>query len=145
MEMCRFGLVLVFVLWVALPAEAQPPNVIHRYRNFLNQHVYSDMSEKKCNSEIDKRRITDGNTNNCKKVNTFIKASSNLIKTVCGRATGLYTSGQPFPVVTCKLQSGDRRPHCDYGRKGYESTRYIKIACDQGWPVHYQEDEVVVG
>ncbi|XP_053086290.1 ribonuclease-like 3 [Pangasianodon hypophthalmus] len=143
MEKCQFGLVLLLVLCAVLPAEAQPPNVIHRYRNFLNQHVYIDMTERKCTSEIYKRKITDGNTNNCKEVNTFIKANSNLVKAVCGKATRNYTSGQPFTVVTCKLHSGERRPRCDYGKKGHQSTRYINISCDQGWPVHYIEDHIL--
>ncbi|KAF4073348.1 hypothetical protein AMELA_G00257700, partial [Ameiurus melas] len=63
MAVCRFGLVLLLVLCAALPAEAQPPAVKHRYQNFLNQHVYTSMTEARCTSEIRNRRITDGNTN----------------------------------------------------------------------------------
>nr|NP_001187912.1 angiogenin-3 precursor [Ictalurus punctatus]ADO29290.1 angiogenin-3 [Ictalurus punctatus] len=140
-----FVLVLLLVSCAALPAEAQPPDVKHRYQNFLTQHVYPTMTEAKCTSEIRQRKITDGNTNNCKEVNTFIKTNIKDIMPVCGGATGRFTSGQPFPVVTCKLHSGERRPNCDYGKKGHMDTRYITIECDQGWPVHYQEDTVVVG
>ncbi|KAI5630417.1 ribonuclease like 2 precursor [Silurus asotus] len=140
----RVGLVSLLVLSTVLFAEAQPANVMPRYKNFLNQHVYGDMAESWCTSEIRSRKITDGNSNNCKDVNTFIRATKEQVKAVCGKATGDYTSGQPFSVVTCKLHSGERQPKCEY-KKGEKSNRYIRIACDQGWPVHYDEGYIVVG
>ncbi|KAI5630415.1 ribonuclease like 2 precursor [Silurus asotus] len=142
----RVGLVSLLVLSTVLFAEAQSANVMPRYQNFLNQHVYGNMAESWCTSEIRSRKITDGNSNNCKDVNTFIRATVEQVKAVCGKATGYYTSGQPFSVVTCKLKSGERRPDCVYTdrRKKGDRSRYIRIACDQGWPVHYDEDYIVV-
>ncbi|XP_060769201.1 ribonuclease-like 3 [Neoarius graeffei] len=126
MQICVFGLVLL-VFCISLPAEAQTPDVTPRYKKFLNQHVYQKMAETRCNSVIFQREITDGNTNNCKPVNTFIKASPNLVKAVCQGITGPVTSSKPFPVVTCKLHSGKRRPDCKY-KKGVSLWRSAYLA-----------------
>uniref|UniRef100_A0A673KSI3 Ribonuclease like 2 n=1 Tax=Sinocyclocheilus rhinocerous TaxID=307959 RepID=A0A673KSI3_9TELE len=123
-----------------------------RYQKFLNQHLGPHVNAHACDSEIRKRDITaSGTANSCKKVNTFIQANKNDIKVVCGRNGGtpqgnnLFKSNQPFPVVTCKLQSGQRHPNCQYrGKKGKTSTRYIVLGCDQEWPVHYDEDIINV-
>nr|3LJD_A Chain A, Zebrafish RNase1 [Danio rerio]3LJD_B Chain B, Zebrafish RNase1 [Danio rerio]3LN8_A Chain A, HYDROLASE [Danio rerio]3LN8_B Chain B, HYDROLASE [Danio rerio] len=125
-------------------------HVKERYKNFLNQHVGPDMSVQRCNSEIgpNNRKITlSGTDNGCKPVNTFILANKRLIKTVCGRAGSpqgnMVRSNQPFPVVKCVLNNGERHPYCEY--RGTRSTRYIVLKCEEGWPVHYHEDEVNVG
>ncbi|XP_053086286.1 ribonuclease-like 3 [Pangasianodon hypophthalmus] len=146
MEMCRFGLVLLLVLCAALLAEAQPDGVAHRYSNFLNQHVYAGMTSNRCDSVIGSRGIETVLPNgkrSCKQRNTFILANSDQVRAVCGNAMKDYESGQPFRVVTCKLHSGERPPHCEY--RGHEDRRYITISCEQGWPVHYPGDTVVVG
>uniref|UniRef100_A0A672N6S9 Ribonuclease like 2 n=1 Tax=Sinocyclocheilus grahami TaxID=75366 RepID=A0A672N6S9_SINGR len=105
-----------------------------RYQNFLNQHLGPHVSAHACDNEIRKRHITaSGTTNSCKKVNTFIQANKNDIKVVCGRNGGtpqgnnLFMSNQPFPVVTCKLKSGERHPKCEY--RGNTSSRYIVLGC----------------
>uniref|UniRef100_A0A673K5J7 Ribonuclease like 2 n=2 Tax=Sinocyclocheilus rhinocerous TaxID=307959 RepID=A0A673K5J7_9TELE len=96
-----------------------------------------------CDKEIRNRdTIASGTENGCKKVNTFIQANNNNNKVVCGRNGGtpqgnnLFMSNQPFPVVTCKLQSGQRHPNCQY--RGKKSTRYIVLECDRESPVHYE-------
>ncbi|NP_001093575.1 ribonuclease like 2 precursor [Danio rerio] len=132
-----FLLVFSFSFTVKVPDNESP------YEKFLRQHVDPDMSVQKCNSEISKRKITAKAGNDCKKVNTFIQANKRDVNAVCGNAgnrvvdTNLTKSNQPFPVVTCQLKSGERRPHCQY--RGRSSTRYIVLRCDKGWPVHYDE------
>uniref|UniRef100_A0A671LWZ8 Ribonuclease like 2 n=1 Tax=Sinocyclocheilus anshuiensis TaxID=1608454 RepID=A0A671LWZ8_9TELE len=116
-----------------------------RYQKFLNQHFGPRVSEHACDREIRNRKITvSESANGCKEVNTFIQANTNNIKTVCGDGgtpqmnnRNLSMSNQPFPVVTCKLQSGQRHPNCQY--RGKKSTRYIVLGCKEGWPVHYDE------
>lgn len=147
METRGFGLVLLLVLCAALLAEAQPEGVAPRYIKFLNQHVYGDMAEALCNREMRAREITETDSNKCKDKNTFILATKKQVKAVCEKGGthykgDIYQSNQPFTVVTCNLQSGETVPHCDYG-KGKSSRRYIRIGCDRGWPVHY--DEGIIG
>ncbi|XP_053341207.1 ribonuclease-like 3 [Clarias gariepinus] len=145
MEMCWFGLVFLLVLCTTLPAEAQPPNVMARYQRFVNRHVFQGMTKANCTREIYKRAITDGNTNKCKKVNSFILSTTDQVRAVCGKDIGVYTSTQLFPVITCKLHGGLTQPDCDYGNKARNNTRYITIGCEQGWPVLYKENLSVIG
>lgn len=147
MQMRGFGLVMLLALCAVPPAEAQPEDVAQRYKKFLNQHVYGDMAEAWCDGVIKQREITEGNSNNCKKVNSFIRATKKQVKAVCekaGKPLGgdIYESTKPFSVVTCNWQSGLTVPRCVYG-KGVRSNRYIRIACNDGWPVHY--DEGIIG
>ncbi|XP_067271573.1 ribonuclease-like 3 [Pseudorasbora parva] len=143
MEIHPSAVILLLVFCVSFSAlHAQPDHIKPRYQKFLNQHFGPDMSEQKCSSEIRKRGIT-GTDDGCKPVNTFIQANSNNIRAVCGRGGtpqggNLFKSNQPFPVITCKLQSGVRPPRCEYG-KGKMSTRYVVLGCAEGWPVHYEE------
>ncbi|XP_056109200.1 ribonuclease-like 3 [Rhinichthys klamathensis goyatoka] len=141
MEIHQSAVILLLVLCVSFFTHAQPPQIKPRYQKFLNQHLGPDMNKQKCTSEIKKRDIT-AITGGCKDVNTFIQANKNQINTVCGKGGtpqggNLFKSNQPFPVITCKLQSGERPPKCEY-RKGKKSTRYIVLGCEQGWPVHYE-------
>uniref|UniRef100_A0A672L6K9 Ribonuclease like 2 n=1 Tax=Sinocyclocheilus grahami TaxID=75366 RepID=A0A672L6K9_SINGR len=115
-----------------------------RYQKFLNQHLGPHVSEHACDKEIRKRdTLPLERQMAAKKVNTFIQANKNYIKVVCGRNGGTpqgnnqFKSNKPFPVVTCKLKSGQRHPNCQY--RGKKSTRYIVLGCDQEWPVHYEE------
>ncbi|XP_073699515.1 ribonuclease-like 3 [Garra rufa] len=139
MEIHQSAVILLLVLAASFTDSGQPYN----YIKFLNQHFGPHVSEHDCDKEIRKRDITDsGTANGCKEVNTFIKANSNNIRVVCGNGGthlrgNLFKSNQPFPVVTCKLQSGQRHPNCQY--RGKKSTRYIVLGCDGGWPVHYDE------
>ncbi|KAK7126508.1 hypothetical protein R3I94_017859 [Phoxinus phoxinus] len=142
MEIHQSAVILLLVLCVSFSAHGQPPHILPRYQKFLIQHRDPDMSEQKCDSEMRKRDIT-GTGNGCKPVNTFIQANTNQIKAVCGGAGtpqggNLFKSNQPFPVITCRLQSGERPPRCEY-RKGKKSTRYVVLGCEKGWPVHYEE------
>ncbi|XP_074529764.1 ribonuclease-like [Halichoeres trimaculatus] len=104
------------------------------------------MSITRCNSEIQSRGITETDSNLCKETNTFIRANTNTIKTICGlagepTAGGLTKSLQPFSIVVCSLKNqGARRPHCDY--RGQARTRRIAIRCEDGFPVHFGRDIV---
>ncbi|XP_036403472.1 ribonuclease-like 3 [Megalops cyprinoides] len=129
--------------------EGPPPHVKPRYEKFHLQHIFGNMNEHKCNSEIAKREIYEIDGRTCKETNTFITASSQEVRKVCkdaGTPEGnLFRSNQPFPVITCKLTNGNKhqptqKPNCEY--KGIKSTRTIVIACDEGWPVHYDRDVV---
>ncbi|XP_065126450.2 ribonuclease-like 3 [Paramisgurnus dabryanus] len=142
--MHQSAVILLLVLCASLSTDAQPADVRERYKTFLNQHVNGNMNEHICTSVIRSRHITKPNTNECKEVNTFIQANGNTVKSVCtggGRIynyqRNLYISLNPFPVITCTLKSGTRRPNCEY--RGHKSTRYIVVACEQGWPTHYDE------
>nr|XP_055034986.1 ribonuclease-like 3 [Misgurnus anguillicaudatus] len=142
--MHQSAVILWLVLCASLSTDAQPADVQERYKNFLNQHVFSHMNEHKCDRVIRKRHITQPNTNKCKEVNTFIQANGNTVESVCtGGGTiynnqrNLYISNNPFPVITCKLRKGARRPKCVY--RGRKSTRKIVVACEQGLPTHYDE------
>ncbi|XP_077081851.1 ribonuclease-like 3 [Siphateles boraxobius] len=145
MEIHQSAVILLMLLCVSFSTHAQPAQIKPRYQKFLNQHFGPDMSEQKCDSEMRKRGIT-GTENGCKDVNTFIQANSNNIKAVCGRGGtpqdgNLFKSNQPFPVISCTLQSGSRPPNCKYGN-GKKSTRYVVLGCEQGWPVHYDEGKL---
>ncbi|KAA0711562.1 Ribonuclease-like 3 [Triplophysa tibetana] len=142
-------ILLLSLCSIDVKADDVPADVKPGYEKFLRQHVYVDMTEKRCSSEMRERHITEGQTNNdCKKVNTFITAHKQELRKVCNGAgqsyegsADKYVSNQPFPLVTCKLQSGDRYPNCEY--RGTKSTRYIVLACNKTWPTHYDGDIIV--
>ncbi|XP_073710706.1 ribonuclease-like 3 [Misgurnus anguillicaudatus] len=144
-KMHQSAVILLLVLCASLSTDAQPADVRQRYEKFLRQHVYGKMNERICDSEIRKRQITLSDTDNgCKEVNTFIQANGNTVRAVCtgggtiyNKQRNLYISNNPFPVITCKLTGGTRRPNCVY--RGHKSTRKIVVACEQGWPTHYDE------
>ncbi|XP_072539865.1 ribonuclease-like 3 [Salminus brasiliensis] len=149
MEIHRFAVVFLLALCATLSADAQPAEVKERYVHFLNQHVFGSMNENKCDSVIrdPNRRITAGDTNKCKEINTFVLATHEQVRAVCQKGgihktRNLYQSTKPFPVVTCRLKSGERHPRCEY--RGKQSTRIITVGCDQEWPVHYEEDTLVI-
>ncbi|XP_043078947.1 ribonuclease like 2 [Puntigrus tetrazona] len=143
MEVHRSAVILLLLLAASFPAYGQPDDLKSRYLKFLIQHLGPQVSVQDCDNEIRKRDITAAGTENgCKEANTFIQANKNDINAVCGnggtpQGGNLFKSNQPFPVVTCKLQSGQRHPKCEY--RGKRSTRYIVLGCDRGWPVHYEE------
>ncbi|XP_034546417.1 ribonuclease-like 3 [Notolabrus celidotus] len=115
------------------------------YRKFINQHVKGDMSTTRCNSEILSRSISKTNSNECKETNTFIRATTNTIKSICERAGEPYgdltKSLQPFSIVVCTLRNqGARHPRCEY--RGQDRTRRIAIRCEGGLPVHFDRDIV---
>lgn len=129
---------------------SQDPNTIARYRNFINQHINGRMSVNSCSDVIRNRGITQTNTNQCKETNTFIRATTNLVEAICQRAGQPYgqrrelrVSLQPFNIVVCKLRNQVRQPHCEY--RGQDRTRNIVIACENGFPVHFEEDIMPAG
>uniref|UniRef100_A0AAY5LB44 Ribonuclease A-domain domain-containing protein n=1 Tax=Esox lucius TaxID=8010 RepID=A0AAY5LB44_ESOLU len=141
--------VFLVLLYAAVMVHGQPGNVKPRYIHFLNQHVNAGMTTQKCTSYIGYLKLTETNSNRCKEINTFILADKKHVNNICGQAgrrldnnRDLYESNKPFPVVTCKLTSGSFHDKCEY--RGSKSTRRVVIACDQGWPVHFQEDTVIV-
>ncbi|XP_026054662.1 ribonuclease-like 3 [Carassius auratus] len=137
------AVILLLISAASFTANGQPDDIKPRYQKFLNQHLGPHVSERDCDREIRNRGITaSGTENDCKEVNTFIQANKNNINVVCGKGgtpqgNNLFKSNQRFPLVTCKLQSGQRHPNCKY--RGEKSTRYIVLGCDRGWPVHYDE------
>ncbi|XP_042605618.1 ribonuclease-like 3 [Cyprinus carpio] len=143
MEIHPSAVILLLLLAASFTAYGQPDDIKPRYKKFLNQHLGPHVNEHACDREIRKRDITaPGTANGCKEVNTFIQANKNDIKVVCGKGgtpqgNNLFKSNQRFPVVTCKLQTRQRHPNCQY--RGKKSTRYIVLGCDRGWPVHYEE------
>ncbi|KAL1004910.1 hypothetical protein UPYG_G00052100 [Umbra pygmaea] len=139
-------LFLVF-LCAAVITHGQPANVGPRYKQFLRQHVKGDMTAKKCDGVIGNLKLTEPNGRNCKSKNTFILANSNQVRAICTRGgrprgNGLFESNNPFPVVICKHTGVEYHNKCRY--RGSTSTRKVVIACDQGWPVHYGDDIVLV-
>ncbi|XP_010865543.1 ribonuclease-like 3 [Esox lucius] len=141
--------VFLVLLYAAVMVHGQPGNVRPRYIHFLNQHVHNGMTKQKCTGYIGYLKLTEPNSNRCKEINTFIATDGNRVNDICRQAgrrlennRDLYESNKPFPVVTCKLTSGMFHDKCEY--RGSESTRRVVIACDQGWPVHYDGDNVVV-
>ncbi|GAA6102240.1 ribonuclease pancreatic-like [Tachysurus ichikawai] len=133
MEIRVFGLVLLLVLSIALPAEAQS------WGAFKRKHIYLHMAESRCTRTINMRDVNVGVT--CKSRNSFIKATSDQVRAIClraGRPLGgnLYESLYRFPVVTCILRRRSRP--CEY--YGRQRARYITVACEWGFPVHYQSE-----
>ncbi|XP_053120223.1 angiogenin-like [Hemicordylus capensis] len=134
---------LLLVLLLAGPESSCGDNP--RYEKFLRQHYdnpKSSFSGKYCDSIMAKRGLTKPE---CKEVNTFIHETKNNIKAVCeegGEPYGnLRRSKEHMKVTTCKLKGGSTRPPCKY--KENSSPRYIVIGCENGWPVHYDESQIV--
>ncbi|XP_078025613.1 ribonuclease-like [Epinephelus lanceolatus] len=116
-----------------------------RYRKFINQHINGQMSKTRCDQVIQSRGITQTDSNLCKETNTFIRATTNHVRAICGQAGEPYgvmtRSLLPFDIVVCTLRNqGARRPHCQYN--GQARTRRIAIRCEQGFPVHFDGDIV---
>ncbi|XP_034991382.2 angiogenin isoform X1 [Zootoca vivipara] len=116
-----------------------------RYEKFLSQHRDEPRSRfhgRYCNTLMGSRGLTKPE---CKEVNTFIHGSKRQIRAVCaegGLPSGeLRKSRQHFRVTTCTLRGGSTRPPCEY--KENISPRYIIIGCEGGWPVHYDESQIV--
>lgn len=120
-----------------------------RYDKFINQHIKADMTADACDKVITQRSISKTDSNECKETNTFIQTSTSYVKPVCADAGEPYDeqlrkSTKPFPVVVCKLKNEEARlPRCQY--RGQSRTSYIVIACEDGLPVHFAEDIVLVG
>ncbi|CAB1340047.1 unnamed protein product, partial [Coregonus sp. 'balchen'] len=130
------------LLCATVMVHGQPADVSPRYQRFLLQHVTGGMTIQNCQHVMSNLKLT-GPDGKCKWKNTFIVANSNQVKAICGlggthRNLNLFESNNPFPVVICKRTGGDYHPNCTY--KGSKPTRTVVIACDRGWPVHYDGD-----
>ncbi|XP_016854001.2 angiogenin-like [Anolis carolinensis] len=142
------GLVSLVFLLVALVSVSEvdsskhPPGAKVRYMHFLNEHRDSNPSTggRYCNDIMRKRGLT---SPNCKEKNSFIHPNDTAIKDVCGDRGEPYgtlrLSCNLFQVTTCDLKGG---PPCKYSQDN--RPRHIAIACDQGYPVHYDEGNVVL-
>lgn len=101
------------------------------------------MKDDKCDNVINKLKISETDSKDCKEINTFILATTDLIKPVCGKAgepykgnANLRISTKTFHVINCKAKKeGKRLPNCMYG--GKKATVRIVIACEGEFPVHY--------
>ncbi|KAM3866988.1 integrin alpha-6-like [Diretmus argenteus] len=135
-----------FACWLLLllcaTGFSQPADIYPRYKHFIDQHVNRQMSVNRCDAVIRSKGITKTNSNECKEINTFIRANLNTIKSICehgGEPHGTMTKSlQPFDIVVCKLKNQNRHPHCEY--RGQSRTRRIAITCDGGYPVHLDGD-----
>ncbi|XP_039725752.1 angiogenin isoform X2 [Pteropus medius] len=134
-------LLLVFMMGLGLTLPTLAQNN-YRYEHFLTQHRDANprgRDKKYCESMMAKR----GMTTPCKDRNTFIHASKKEIKAVCEDKNGtpynggLRKSKTPFQVTICKHTGGSPRPPCYY--KATSGSRDIVIACEKGWPVHFDE------
>ncbi|KAI3351094.1 hypothetical protein L3Q82_005659 [Scortum barcoo] len=133
------------LLLLAATVLSQEPHILPRYQKFIDQHVNGQMSATRCTEVIRNKRISKTGSNECKEFNTFIRANTNHIKTICGSAGEPYTGGmtkslQPFDIVVCELRNQQaRHPRCEY--RGQARTRRIAIACEGGgYPVHFERD-----
>nr|XP_020668385.1 angiogenin-like [Pogona vitticeps] len=138
---CYFLLILVVA--ELLPGSSCGNNP--RYEKFLNQHrddPKSSFRGRYCDSIMSRRGLT---RPECKEVNTFIHGSKRDIQAVCAGGgvpyRNLTRSQHHFRVTTCTLRGGSTRPPCEYRED--TSPRYIVIACVNGWPVHYDESQIV--
>ncbi|XP_051763509.1 ribonuclease-like 3 [Ctenopharyngodon idella] len=141
MEIHQSAVILLLILSVSSFTHGQPADIMPRYKKFLNQHVDPYMTVNDCTSKIENRVIT-GTDSGCKPVNSFIVANADTIKAVCGKggtAIGgnLFESNNPFFVVKCTIKNNSKgTPKCEYRGNGF--TRKIVLACQKGWPVHYE-------
>uniref|UniRef100_A0A8D0DME2 Ribonuclease A-domain domain-containing protein n=1 Tax=Salvator merianae TaxID=96440 RepID=A0A8D0DME2_SALMN len=116
-----------------------------RYEHFLTQHrdePQSSFHGRYCDSLMSRRGLT---RPQCKEVNTFIHDTKRQIQGVCAEEGvpfgNLRRSRQHFRVITCTHKGGSTRPPCEY--KENRSPRYIVITCESGWPVHYDESQIM--
>lgn len=142
----------VFLLLVLLYATvlSVDPVTVDRYKNFINQHIYGEMTVGKCSDVIRRRQITKTDTSQCKDTNTFIRANTNLVRNICDKAGEPYRekphlriSLKPFNIIVCNLRNQARQPSCEY--RGQDRTRKIVIECKEGFPVHFEEDVMLTG
>ncbi|XP_028272283.1 ribonuclease-like [Parambassis ranga] len=138
-----FLLVLLAATYLCLDGPTNP-----RYNKFIKQHVIQKMSASECDHVMKARGIN--NNRNCKNTNTFILATNEVVKSVCGKNGAPYKENknmtislQHFDIVVCKLkkQPGKKekgKSKCQYD--GEKLNKRIIIACIKGYPVHYDND-----
>ncbi|XP_035862012.1 ribonuclease pancreatic gamma-type-like isoform X2 [Sander lucioperca] len=114
---------------------------------FKRQHIYQNMAPNRCQAVITERDIKDVKTNKCKEKNTFIDASYDKVKKVCGdegepikignKILRISRENFNFRVVDCKCNENNYFPKCDCS--GSSGNKRIVIDCDQNKnPDHYE-------
>ncbi|CAO2590447.1 Ang [Lemmus lemmus] len=123
---------------------ATPPALAQndpRYKKFLTQHYDPNpdgRDNRYCERTMRERRLTSP----CKEFNTFVHATTNSIKAVCGTdgepyRDGLRKSISQFQITNCRHRGGSPRPPCRY--RATRDSRHIVVACENGLPVHLDE------
>ncbi|KAM9795606.1 ribonuclease pancreatic-like [Neosynchiropus ocellatus] len=107
------------------------------FAGFQNRHLYTEMFDNMCTEVMRKRNIA--LKSKCKPINSFIRAESAMVKSICKR-DGKKTSEQLFDVVKCCLkQSSPKHPNCQY--QGFFSRQKITVKCENREPVHFYGPE----
>ncbi|XP_060546905.1 ribonuclease-like [Pantherophis guttatus] len=131
-------------LFIILAAVLMLSSVAADYEIFLRQHYdnpKSNVGDHYCNKMMQRRGMTKPI---CKDVNSFIHGTKKKIIAVCGDGgeaidDRLRRSKNQFQVTTCKKKGSSTKPPCEYTE--HKSGRYIVIACENGFPVHYVEGQ----
>ncbi|XP_021010005.1 angiogenin-4 [Mus caroli] len=139
MTMSPRPLLLVFVLGLVVIPPTLAQNEM--YETFLKQHYDAKpkgRDHRYCESMMKERKLISP----CKEVNTFIHDTKNNIKAICGEDGSPYgenfrISNSPFQITTCRHSGGSPKRPCRY--RAFKDFRYIVIACEDGWPVHFDE------
>nr|CDG32015.1 TPA: ribonuclease A a2 [Mus musculus] len=142
MVMSPGSLMLVFVLSLVVISPTLAKDN-YRYIKFLTQHYDAKPTgwdHRYCYLCMMKKRIQE--TLKCKEANTFIHDTKKNIKAICGENGGPYganfrISNSPFQITTCNHSGGSPKPPCQY--RDFKDFRYIVIACEDAWPVHFDE------
>lgn len=143
------GLLLLFLLLTSLSLVTAPVNLNQRYDKFRLQHMYSQSNPPDCGTFMN-WMLPRVPQMDCKDCNTIIlgdnrnspSASLNDVLNVCrggGSSAGgnLITSYKRFNVLICRTTTLTwSPPNCQYTAQ--RTQRAITIACDSGYPVHFQ-------
>ena len=116
------------------------------YYRFVKNHITRRMAIQDCTGVMGTLELNNSADGTCKYTNTFIVVDPNgkLVEKVCNNAgtrttRNIYTSNQPFSLITCRIFNGTHHPNCVY--RGKASTRRIKVGClgkqNSRWPVHF--------
>ncbi|XP_051276944.1 ribonuclease-like 3 [Dicentrarchus labrax] len=136
---------LVCLLLVLLTATVltQDTKINKRYKKFINQHIIKTMSARSCYKEMQERKINIKKSM-CKKINTFILASAEDVRSVCVDKGVPYhkmtKSIEDFDIVVCnRTNKQGKRAKCQYHGDKLKNKK-ILIKCEKGFPVHYDGD-----
>lgn len=142
-EIMRFQFVFLLLVLLSASVLLQNANTPPGYQKFENQHIYKKMSADACDKVMQTRHISNLSNNECKVINTFVKAKASEVRSICKGGKKYETiSREHFDLVVCELkeQSTSTKPHkCHY--IGHEKLqKRIIIMCEEGYPVHYDGD-----
>nr|XP_028559876.1 ribonuclease pancreatic-like [Podarcis muralis] len=92
-----------------------------------------------CNLMMVKRNL---NPIRCKPRNTFINHDNESVLQVCGNGGtrwqgNFYDSNESFPMIDCRYTDGKPPKDCKY--KGTETSKRIRVACEEKKPVHLEK------